>query len=88
MLHCYYCTLCYTTTDCPLFQEDTTRDDVIIYAALAAKWHEPPKDALDTMVLGVADLSKCDAYEQVCYAHSHHCVCADLSLTILHHISC
>jgi hypothetical protein len=57
---------CATTTDCPLFQEDISRDDVIMYAALAAKWHEPPKDALDTMVLGVADLAKCDAYEQVC----------------------
>lgn len=36
-------------------------------AALAAKWKEPPKDALDTMVLGVADLPKCDAYRQISY---------------------
>jgi H+-transporting ATPase len=53
--------------DCPLFQENITREDVILSAALAAKWKEPPKDALDTMVLGVADLPKCDAYRQISY---------------------
>ena len=30
-------------------------------AALAAKWREPPADALDTMVLGAADLDAIDA---------------------------
>jgi len=49
--------------DCPLFVEGITREDVILYSALAAKWWEPPKDALDTMVLNVADLKLCDAYE-------------------------
>ncbi|KAG5179697.1 H+-exporting ATPase golden alga [Tribonema minus] len=53
--------------DCPLFAEGITRDNVILHAALAAKWKEPPKDALDTMVLGVADLEKCDAYNQTSY---------------------
>ena len=50
--------------DCPLFQEGITREDVILSAALAAKWKEPPRDALDTMVLGAVDLSGCDAYRQ------------------------
>ena len=36
-------------------------------AALAAKWREPAADALDTMVLGAADLAALDAYEQVDY---------------------
>src|SRR5689334_22576263 len=55
----------HTHTDCPTFMDGVTRDDVILHAALAAKRREPPKDALDTMVLGVADLDKCDAYKQV-----------------------
>lgn len=38
---------------------------VLILAALAAKWREPPRDALDTMVLGAADLDECDNYEQL-----------------------
>ena len=36
-------------------------------AALAAKWREPPADALDTMVLGAADLPALDSYEQLEY---------------------
>ncbi|CAM9419595.1 unnamed protein product, partial [Phaeothamnion confervicola] len=53
--------------DCPTFAPDVDRDYVILMSALAAKWREPPKDALDTMVLGVANLDKCDAYKQVEY---------------------
>ena len=34
----------------------------MLHAALAAKWLEPPKDALDTLVLNAADLAACDAY--------------------------
>jgi H+-transporting ATPase len=42
------------------------KDTVLFQAALAAKWREPPRDALDTMVLATSgqDLSKCDEYEQ------------------------
>lgn len=40
------------------------RAQVLVYAALAAKWREPPRDALDTLVLSQADLDQCDAYEQ------------------------
>jgi H+-transporting ATPase len=53
--------------DCPLFQENINCKDVIQSAALAAKWHEPPKDALDTMVLGAANIAECDAYRQTSY---------------------
>ena len=53
--------------ECPVFKESITRDDVLMYAALAAKWKEPAKDALDTMILGAADLAQCDKYQQLEY---------------------
>ncbi len=51
----------------PVFDDETTRNDVIQLAALAARWNEPPKDALDTMVLGAADLNDCNNYLQLDY---------------------
>jgi hypothetical protein len=44
-----------------------TKDDVLKSAALAAKWKEPPRDALDTLVLlnSGLDLNTLDQYEQV-----------------------
>ena len=42
-----------------------TRETVLKHAALAAKWKEPPRDALDTLVLTSADLTQLDGYEQV-----------------------
>mmetsp|Transcript_33966 Transcript_33966/g.44819 ORF Transcript_33966/g.44819 Transcript_33966/m.44819 type:complete len:967 (+) Transcript_33966:127-3027(+) len=53
--------------DCPMFVDGITADDVILHAALAAKWWEPPKDALDTMVLNAADVSLCEPYNQLDY---------------------
>lgn len=49
---------------CPVFSPDVAADKqaVVQYAALAAKWKEPPKDALDTMTLGACDLAALDAY--------------------------
>jgi H+-transporting ATPase len=38
---------------------------VVQYAAMAAKWKEPPKDALDTMVLGAVDMDSMDAFTMV-----------------------
>ena len=51
---------------CPTYS-DYAKDykSVVQYAALAAKWKEPPKDALDTMVLGACDLEECDKYEML-----------------------
>ncbi|CAG9466903.1 unnamed protein product [Pedinophyceae sp. YPF-701] len=57
--------------ECPTFDTNIphlkkpSRDDVLQYAALAAKWREPPRDALDTMVLGAANLDWCDKYKQI-----------------------
>mmetsp|Transcript_12052 Transcript_12052/g.21478 ORF Transcript_12052/g.21478 Transcript_12052/m.21478 type:complete len:965 (+) Transcript_12052:165-3059(+) len=53
--------------DCPMFVDGITPEDVILHAALAAKWKEPPKDALDTMVLGACDVSLCNPFTQLDY---------------------
>ncbi|RNF04529.1 P-ATPase family transporter: proton [Trypanosoma conorhini] len=49
---------------CFTFEEGYDLRSVLVLAALAAKWREPPRDALDTMVLGAADLDECDNYTQ------------------------
>ena len=53
--------------DCPVYTPGETYESVLFQAALAAKWKEPPRDALDTMVLKTSgqDLTKCDPYEQL-----------------------
>lgn len=55
--------------ECPTFVPGFNKRKTIMYAALAAKWKEPPRDALDTMVLGSSDfdLEACNAYEQLDY---------------------
>jgi H+-transporting ATPase len=52
---------------CPVFTMGEDRESVLVYSALAAKWREPPRDALDTMVLGAANLDRCDRYKQLEY---------------------
>jgi len=51
---------------CPTYS-DYAKDmkSTVQYAAMAAKWKEPAKDALDTMVLGAADLDALDAYQMM-----------------------
>jgi H+-transporting ATPase len=51
--------------DVPVFLPNMTTELVLMYAALSAKWREPARDALDTLVLGSADLDACDEYEQL-----------------------
>ena len=51
----------------PVFTPGIDRDDVLLASALAAKWREPPKDALDTLVLNAVDLDKCDNFQQIEY---------------------
>lgn len=50
---------------CPIFKTGENRESVLKAAALAAKWKEPAKDALDTMVLGAADLDALEAFTMV-----------------------
>ena len=44
-----------------------TKEHILRFAALAAKWKEPAKDALDTLVLNAVDKTPLDAYEQLEY---------------------
>ncbi|KAK3275928.1 hypothetical protein CYMTET_15971 [Cymbomonas tetramitiformis] len=53
--------------DTPVFNEGTSQADVVKYACLAAKWKEPPKDALDTLCLTAMDPTTLDIYTQVEY---------------------
>jgi H+-transporting ATPase len=53
--------------DLPTFAPGVTKREVLKLAALAAKWWEPPKDALDTLVLNAVDLRELDAWEQTDY---------------------
>jgi H+-transporting ATPase len=41
--------------------------ELLKLAALAAKWKEPPRDALDTLVLTSAALNELDSFEQACF---------------------
>ena len=41
----------------PTYVEGETQATILLSAAMAAKWHEPPRDALDTLVLGSANLA-------------------------------
>lgn len=54
--------------ECPTYLPNTNRESILVLAALAAKWREPPRDALDRMVLGAANLDECDKYKQTAYA--------------------
>lgn len=47
------------------FEEGYDLESLLVLSALAAKWREPPRDALDTMVLTAANLDECDNYEQL-----------------------
>ena len=50
--------------DLPIFVPGMSRDEVLKLAALAAKWWEPPKDALDTLVLNAVNIDALNDYEQ------------------------
>ena len=49
------------------YQSGATENDCLQCAALAAKWKEPAKDALDTLVLNAVDKGPLDAFEQLEY---------------------
>ncbi|KNC79871.1 hypothetical protein SARC_07756 [Sphaeroforma arctica JP610] len=51
--------------DCLTYSPDQNQYTVLQAAALAAKWKEPPRDALDTQTLGSADLDSLSQYEQI-----------------------
>jgi H+-transporting ATPase len=47
------------------FDDQYDLASLLVLAALAAKWREPPRDALDTMVLTAVNLEECDRYTQL-----------------------
>eukprot|EP00300_Choanocystis_sp_HF-7_P015147 c18950_g1_i3.p1 GENE.c18950_g1_i3~~c18950_g1_i3.p1 ORF type:complete len:930 (+),score=233.88 c18950_g1_i3:778-3567(+) len=51
----------------PVYVQGENQYSILRYAAMAAKWKEPPRDALDTMVLGQADLDSLDNCKQLSY---------------------
>lgn len=40
----------------PVYEDGETQYSLLRYAAMAAKWHEPPRDASDTLSLGSVDM--------------------------------
>eukprot|EP00601_Ochromonadales_sp_CCMP2298_P009985 CAMPEP_0173263164 /NCGR_PEP_ID=MMETSP1142-20121109/27201_1 /TAXON_ID=483371 /ORGANISM="non described non described, Strain CCMP2298" /LENGTH=731 /DNA_ID=CAMNT_0014198429 /DNA_START=148 /DNA_END=2340 /DNA_ORIENTATION=+ len=53
--------------DTPIYLKGENQYSTLRYAAMAAKWKEPARDALDTMVLAMADLPSLDDTEQTDY---------------------
>jgi H+-transporting ATPase len=51
----------------PVYTEGETQYTLLRYAAMAAKWKEPPRDALDTLTLGAVDLPSLEKVEQLDY---------------------
>jgi len=51
--------------DTPIYSEGEDQESVLVYAALAAKWKEPPRDALDRLTLGGVKMELLDSYEQL-----------------------
>jgi H+-transporting ATPase len=51
----------------PVYKKGETQYSLLRYAAMAAKWWEPPRDALDTLVINAVDMASMDAVEQTAY---------------------
>lgn len=52
-------------SECPIYSRGETQYSLLRYAAMATKWKEPPKDALDTLTLNAADLISLETIEQL-----------------------
>lgn len=53
------------TDDTPIYTKGETLESILVLAAQAAKWKEPPRDALDRLTLGSVNMSLLDPYEQL-----------------------
>ena len=49
----------------PVYVKGESQRSMLRYAAMAAKWRDPARDALDTLVFGAADLPSLDTCKQV-----------------------
>jgi len=52
------------TASCYRWQGET-QYSLLRYAAMAAKWKEPPRDALDTLTLNAVDMKSMEQVEQL-----------------------
>lgn len=50
--------------DTPIYYQGENQESVLLYAAMAAKWKEPPRDALDRLTLGSVNMSLLEPYDQ------------------------
>jgi H+-transporting ATPase len=53
--------------DTPIYFDGETQETVLLYAAQAAKWKEPPRDALDRLTLGSVNMELLEPFEQLDY---------------------
>ncbi len=51
----------------PIYKEGESQYTLLRYAAMAAKWKEPPRDALDTLTLNAVDMKSMESVEQLHY---------------------
>merc|ERR1711871_1806516 len=51
----------------PIYHPGETQASILSYAAMAAKWNEPPRDALDTLTLNAVDRSLLEDIEAIDY---------------------
>merc|ERR1712139_670511 len=51
----------------PVYSQGETQYSLLRFAAMAAKWQEPPRDALDRLTLGQVDMKSMDVMEQLDY---------------------
>jgi len=51
----------------PIYSAGETQYTLLRYAAMAAKWHEPPRDALDRLTLGCVDMPSMSCMDQLDY---------------------
>eukprot|EP00550_Attheya_septentrionalis_P012810 CAMPEP_0198306192 /NCGR_PEP_ID=MMETSP1449-20131203/58292_1 /TAXON_ID=420275 /ORGANISM="Attheya septentrionalis, Strain CCMP2084" /LENGTH=1024 /DNA_ID=CAMNT_0044008741 /DNA_START=78 /DNA_END=3152 /DNA_ORIENTATION=- len=51
--------------DTPIYSPGEDQESILVMAALAAKWKEPPRDALDRLTLGGVNMKLLEPYEQL-----------------------
>lgn len=51
--------------DTPIYTPGENQTNTLVYAAMAARWKEPARDALDTLTLGAVDMSRLEDWEQL-----------------------
>lgn len=51
----------------PIYSEGESQYTLLRYGAMAARWKEPPKDALDTLTLNAVDMKSLDSVQQTDY---------------------